>query len=147
MKVFLALFKLHSFAFQEMKMIKITLTLPETVYQHAANLATATHLDIASIVSEALAITLPAFDEALVALTPTAAARAEAVRVVSDSQTTMIMRRLLQNDKPLRERLQQWRDEGMSTGEITALLSLLLMQRRGWLMQSAAMAEPQAFDN
>jgi len=67
----------------------------------------------------------------------------------SDSQTTMIMRRLLQNEKPLRERLRQWRAEGMSTGEITALLSLLLMQRRGWLLQSAVAADPaerHAFD-
>jgi len=119
-------------------MIKITLTLPETIYQHAANLATATHLDIASIVTEALAITLPAFDEALIALTP--GAHDDEVRVISDSQTTMIMRRLLQNEKPLRERLPQLHDEGMSTGEITALLSLLLMQRRGWLMQSEAAA-------
>ena len=62
----------------------------------------------------------------------------------------MIMRRLLQNEKPLRERLQQLHAEGMSTGEITALLSLLLMQRRGWLLQSAVAAEPaepHVFDN
>ncbi len=125
-------------------MIKITLTLPETVYQHAANLATATHLDIGSIVAEALAITLPAFDEALTAFTPSAAPSDDEVRVISDSQTTMIMRRLLQDDKPLHARLQQWRAEGMSNGEITALLSLLLMQRRGWLLQSEAAAEPLA---
>jgi len=44
----------------------------------------------------------------------------------------------------LHARLQQWRAEGMSNGEITALLSLLLMQRRGWLLQSEAAAEPLA---
>jgi len=121
-------------------MMQITLTLPETIYQHATNLATATHLDIASIVTEALAITLPAFDEALTAFTPTAAGSADEVRVISDSQTTMIMRRLLQDDKPLHARLQQLRAAGMSTGEITALLSLLLMQRRGWLMESEVAA-------
>ena len=121
-------------------MIKITLTLPETIYQHAANLAVATHLDIGSIVTEALAITLPAFDEALAALAPTIAK--EDVRVISDSQTTMIMRRLLQNDKPLNDRLSQWRADGISTREITALLSLLLMQRHGWLLESEPLATP-----
>lgn len=125
-------------------MMKITLTLPETIYQHAANLATATHLDIGSIVTEALAITLPAFDEALAAFTPTRPDSNEEVRVISDSQTTMIMRRLLQNDKPLCDRLLQWRADGISTREITALLSLLLMQRHGWLLESEAVAAPAA---
>ena len=119
-------------------MMKITLTLPETIYQHAAHLAATTHLDIGSIVTEALAITLPAFDEALAAFTPATANANEEVRVISDSQTTLIMRRVLQNDKSLRDRLLQWRADGLSTRDITALLSLLLMQRHGWLMESEA---------
>lgn len=123
-------------------MMKITLTLPENIYQHAANLAAATHLDIGSIVAEALAITLPAFDEALAAFTPTADEAREEVRVISDSQTTMIMRRLLQNDESLRERLLQWRADGISTREITTLLSLLLMQRHGWLLESEIAVTP-----
>lgn len=121
-------------------MIKITLTLPETIYQHAANLAVATHLDIGSIVTEALAITLPAFAEALTALAPPDSK--EEVRIIVESQTTMIMRRLLHNDKSLRDRLQQWRADGISTHEITTLLSLLLMQQHGWLMESEAVTTP-----
>jgi len=42
------------------------------IFQRAANRATATRLDIGSSVTEVLAIALPAFEEALPALTPPA---------------------------------------------------------------------------
>lgn len=131
-------------------MFKITLTLPENIYHHATHLAAVTHLDVASIITEALAITLPAFDEAMTALAPTAPPDGEKVRVVTDSQTASAAIALLKNDERWRGLLSQRHAGEMSTEEITSLLSLLLMQRCGWLLQSevgASVAERDAFND
>lgn len=122
-------------------MIEVTLSLSEELYQHAENLAAAAQLDIGSVVSEALAITLPVFDKVIASNVPVLASNGKNFQAGPAAPITPDPQPLLKMDEFLSESLFQQRESEVTTTELTALLSLLLMQRWGGLKQRAGPAE------
>jgi hypothetical protein len=113
-------------------MAEITLSLPEQLYQHAAHISAMTNIDISSVVTEALAITLPTFDAVMATVMPPDPHDHKAVQIVPSSPIVAAQKRLLDNEAGLSELLFQQRENEVTIEETAQLLSLILMYQGGW---------------
>lgn len=123
-------------------MAEITISLPEPLYQHAAHISAMTNIDISSIVTEALAMTLPTFDAVMATVMPFDSPDRNAVHVVPASPIVAAQKKLLDNEAELSELLFQQREDEVTIEETSQLLSLILMYQSGWF-SFAAWDKPQ----
>jgi hypothetical protein len=113
-------------------MTQITLSLPEPLYQHAAHISAVTHIDISSVVTEALALTLPTFDAVMAAAIPLNPPDHKTVQIVPSMPLVAAQKRLLDNEAGLSELLFQQRESEVTLDEMAQLLSMILMHQSGW---------------
>lgn len=116
-------------------MVEVTLSIPESIFQHAARLSNATQLHVSNILTEALAFTLPTMDGALSAVEPVDRLDDAEVLALAESQMPAA------HDERLSELLYKQRESQLTVIEAGELLSLMLMYRSGWWRKTEALVE------
>jgi hypothetical protein len=117
------------------KMVEVTLSIPENVFQHAARLSEATKLNVSNILTDALAFTLPTLGEAMSVGEPISQLDDKRVMALATSSMTT------DQDERLSDLLYKQREKQLAIEEAAELLSLMLIYYNGWWRKTEALVE------
>jgi hypothetical protein len=116
-------------------MVEVTVSLPDNVFQHAARLSEATKLNIANILTDALAFTLPTLDNAM--------STEESISQLDDASVMALAESQMPADKDerLSDLLYKQREKQLGVEEAAELLALMFMYYSGWWRKTEALVE------
>lgn len=116
-------------------MVEVTLSIPENVFQHAERLSEATKLNVSSILTDALAFTLPTLGGAM--------SGGELITQLDDKKIMALATSQMpaDQDERLSDLLYKQREKQLAIEEAAELLSLMLIYYSGWWRKTEALVE------